>query len=416
MRDLSIEFCGVKFSTPFLLSASGVSNTAEMIARGFEKGFGGVSYKTLCVQSYDDMKIINPSPRTHAYNYGSKKLVGLQNVESVTDRPLKDNINDIKWLKKNYPKHIVIGSIMGFSKDEWRDLALACEDAGVDMLELNLSCPHMEIEGSGAKVGQVPRLVKEFTHIVRNAVKLPILVKLTPNVTDMTEVALYAKEGGADGITAINTVAGLSGIGLDNFVPFPNVFGKGAISGFSGPVVKPIGLRFIAELAMKKELGLPLSGVGGIETWVDAVEYLLAGASTVQMTTSVIRYGHRVVEDMCEGLSDFMDEKGFKKVKDIVGKALPNIHETSEFDMSKQGAVQFDLDRCIGCGDCYIACQDAGAQCITWDSEKRRPSVDETKCYTCMACSFVCPIDNPPLITFKEIKGKKPYIPEPSKL
>ena len=203
---------------------------------------------------------------------------------------------------------------------------------------------------------------------------------------------------------------------LDDFVPFPNVFGKGAISGFSGPIVKPIGLRFIAELSMKKELGLPLSGVGGIETWVDAVEYLLVGASTVQMATSVIRYGHSVVEDMCEGLSDFMDEKGFKQVKDIVGKALSNIHETGEFDMSRQGAVQFDLDRCIGCGDCYRACQDAGAQCITWDSEKRRPTVDETKCYTCMACSFVCPIDNPPLITFKEIKGKKPYIPEPSKL
>lgn len=412
MRDISIDFCGVKFPTPFLLSSSPVSNTAEMIARGFEKGFGGVSYKTL---GADNIKIIHPSPRMHGYDYGSKKLLGLQNVEQITDRPLKDNISDIKWLKKKYPKNVVIGSIMGFSKAEWRDLALICEDAGVDMLELNFSCPHMTVEGSGMKVGQAFELVKEFTHIVRDAVKLPILAKLTSNVTDITEPALYAKEGGADGITAINTVRGLAGIGLNDFVPSLNVFGKGAISGYSGPAIKPIGLKCIVELAKKKELALPISGCGGAETWIDAVEYLLCGASTVQMTTSVIRYGHRVVEDMVEGLSDFMDEKGYKNVKDIVGKALPNIHETSAFDLTRQGAASYDLDRCIGCGQCYIVCQDAGGQLLGWDSKKRRPIPDDEKCYSCMICSFVCPIDNPPVITFKEVKGKKPHIPAPSK-
>lgn len=412
MRDLSIEFCGVKFPTPFLLSSSPVSNTAEMIARGFEKGFGGVSYKTL---GGEHIKIIHPSPRMHGYNYGSKKLMGLQNVEQTTDRPLKDNIKDIKWLKKHYPKHIVIGSIMGFSKDEWRDLALICDDAGVDMLELNFSCPHMTVEGAGMKVGQAFELLKEFTHIVRKVTKLPLLAKLTSTVTDITEPALYAKEGGADGITAINTVRGLAGIGLDDFVPTLNVFGKGAVSGYSGPAIKPIGLKCIVELAKKKELGLPLSGCGGVETWIDAVEYLLCGASTIQMTTSVIRYGHRVVEDMCEGLSDFMDEKGFNKVEDIIGKALPNIHETGDFDLSKQGSASYDLERCIGCGQCYIVCQDAGGQLLGWDSKKRRPIPDDEKCYSCMICSFVCPVDNPPVITFKEAKGKKIYIPKPSR-
>ncbi|MBI4801650.1 MAG: NAD-dependent dihydropyrimidine dehydrogenase subunit PreA [Elusimicrobia bacterium] len=411
MRDLSIEFCGVKFPTPFLLSSSPVSNTAEMIARGFDKGFGGVAYKTL---GGEHTKIIHPSPRMRGYDYGGKKVIGVQNVEMTTDRPLKDNINDIKWLKKRYPKHVVIGSIMGFSKGEWRDLALTVEDAGVDMLELNFSCPHMSVEGTGMKVGQAFELVREFTRIVRDCVKLPILAKLTSNVTDITEPALYAKEGGADGITAINTVRGLAGIGLDDFVPSLNVYGRGAISGYSGPAIKPIGLKCIVELAKKKELGLPLSGCGGAETWIDAVEYLLCGAWTLQMTTSVIRYGHRVVEDMCEGLSDFMDAKGFKQVKDIVGKALPNIHETSAFDVSKQGTASYDLERCIGCGQCYIVCRDAGGQALEWDSKKRRPVPDDEKCYSCMICSFVCPVDS--LITFKDIKGKKPYTPKPSKL
>lgn len=227
---------------------------------------------------------------------------------------------------------------------------------------------------------------------------------------------MYAKEGGADGITAVITVRGVIGVNIDNFVPYPNVFGKGAISGYSGPGIKPISLKCIVELAKKKELNLPLAGCGGIETWIDAVEFLLSGASLIQMTTSIVKNGHRVVEDLIEGLSFYMEEKNFKKVEDIVGKALPNYYETKDFDLSRQGAAKFDLDRCIGCGACYIACQDAGGQCIEWDYIKRRPIPDEEKCLSCMICSFVCPIDNPPLITFKEIIGKKVYTPPPSKL
>ncbi|MFH1957825.1 MAG: NAD-dependent dihydropyrimidine dehydrogenase subunit PreA [bacterium] len=412
LKDLSIRMCGVKFPTPFLLSSSPVSNTAEMIARAFEHGFGGVAYKTLVI---DKTKIIHPSPRMAKYNYGSKKLVGLQNVEQTTDRPLKDNLLDIKYLKKHWPKHPVVTSIMGFSEQEWVDLAKMSEDAGSDMLELNFSCPHMTVEGSGMKVGQAFDLVKKFTAAARKVVKIPILAKMTPNITDMNEPALFAKKGGADGITAINTVRGLTEIGLDNYVPEPNVFGKGAISGFSGPAVKPIGLRFIAEMAQCKELNLPLAGCGGIETWIDAVEYLLCGASILQLTTGVIHYGHRVVEDMCEGLSDFMTEKGYMHVKDIVGKALPNIHPTDAFDLKRQGIAEYDLDRCIGCGQCYIVCQDAGGQCLEWDGEKRRPVQDEKKCVSCMICSFICPVSDPPMIKYKEVKNKKPVIPPVSK-
>ena len=412
LKDLSIKMCGVKFPTPFLLSSSPVSNTAEMVGRAFDCGFGGVAYKTLVI---DKTKIIHPAPRMAGYNYGDKKLVGLQNVEQTTDRTLKDNLKDIKYLKKHWPKHPVIASIMGFSESEWVELAKRSEDVGSDMLELNFSCPHMTIEGSGMKVGQAFDLVEKFTAAARKVVQIPILAKMTPNITDITEQALFAKNGGADGITAINTVRGLTEIGLDDYIPKPNVAGRGAISGFSGPAVKPIGLRFIAEMAQRRELNLPLAGCGGIETWIDAVEYLLCGASVVQLTTGIIHYGHRLVEDLCEGLSDFMDEKGYKKVSDIVGKALPNIHPTDAFDLKRQGIAEYDLDRCIGCGQCYIVCQDAGGQCVEWDSEKRRPVQDEEKCVSCMICSFICPVSDPPMIKYKEVKNKKPVIPPVSK-
>jgi len=412
LKDLSIDLCGVKFPTPFLLSSSPVSNTAEMVARSYEHGMGGVAFKTIVI---DKTKIIHPSPRMAGYNYGNKKLVGLQNVEQTSDRPLKDNLLDIAFLKKRYPKHPVISSIMGFALDEWIELATRSEDAGADMLELNFSCPHMTVEGAGMKVGQAFDLVEKFTAAVRAKVKVPILAKLTPNITDMCEPALYAKKGGADGITAINTVRGLTEIGLDDYVPLPNIAGKGACSGFSGPAVKPIGLRFISDLALCKELSLPLVGCGGAETWIDAVEYLLVGASLVQMTTGVIHYGHRIVEDMCEGLSDFMAEKGYSRVKEIVGKALPNIRHTDEFDLKRQGVAEYDLDRCVGCGQCYIVCQDAGGQCVEWDAKKRRPKQDQDKCISCMICSFICPVDAPPLITYKAVRNKKEIMPPVSR-
>jgi len=294
-----------------------------------------------------------------------------------------------------------MASIMGFSNQEWADLAKAAADAGADMLEVNVSCPHMTVEGSGAKVGQVQALVQKFTETCRNSCNIPIVAKMTPNITDITVPALYAKKGGADGIAAINSVAGLSGIGTDDWVPNPNVFGKGSISGFTGPAIKPIGLRCIAELAKCKELGLPLSGIGGIETWVDALEYLLVGATTVQVTTGIIHYGQGIVGSMIEGLSDYMALKGIARVQDLVGKALPNLHETGEFDLSRQGIAQYDLDRCIGCGQCYTVCKDAGGWALDWDAGKRRPVFDGNKCLSCMVCSFVCPVNG--LITFKEM-------------
>jgi len=396
--DLSIDFCGVKFKNPFLLSSSPVSNSAEMVARSFDAGWSGVVFKTL---NSDRLPIVHPSPRMACIDYGAKKGVAVQNVEMISDRPLKDNLADYLYLKKNYPDHPLIASIMGFFTDEWAYLAQAAEDNGADMLELNFSCPHMCIEGAGHKVGQAFQLLEGFTEAVKKVVSIPVIAKMTPNITDMNEPAMYAKNGGADAISAINTVRGISGVGLDDFVPTPNVFGKGAISGTSGPAVKPIGLNFIASMAKNEALGLPLSGIGGIETWIDALEFILVGASTLQVTTGIMHYGYRIVEDMIEGLSDFMAERGIDRISDLVGKALPNLHETEAFEIDRQGITQYDLDRCIGCGQCYIVCQDAAGQAIEWDAESRRPSLIEDKCLSCMLCKFVCPV--PELITFKEM-------------
>jgi dihydropyrimidine dehydrogenase (NAD+) subunit PreA len=396
--NLAVDFCGVKFKNPFMLSSSPVSNTGEMVGRSFDAGWGGVAFKTVTV---DRAHIIHPSPRMEGYHYGDQRLVGLQNVEQVSDRKLKDNLKDISQLKKRWPDHVVMVSIMGFSNEEWRMLAKASEDSGADLLELNFSCPHMTIEGSGYKVGQAFHLLEQYTAEVRKVVKIPIVAKMTPNITDMNEPALYAKKGGADAIAAINTIRGIASVGLDDLVPSPNVGGKGAISGYSGPAVKPVALRFIAEMAKNKELGLPISGMGGVETWIDALEFILLGATTVQVTTGIIHYGYGIIEDILEGLTDYMVSKGVRDIGELVGKALPNLHETSEFNLKRQGRADYDMTRCIGCGQCYTVCQDAGGQALTWDAAKRRPVMDEDKCLSCMVCNFVCPVEG--MIKYKEM-------------
>jgi dihydropyrimidine dehydrogenase (NAD+) subunit PreA len=396
--DLGVTMCGVRFANPFILSSSPVSNSAEMVEKAYERGWAGVCYKTL---NSGRIPIVHPSPRMASYDYEAKRLVGLQNVEQISDRPLKDNLADFLYLKKRWPDRPIIASIMGFSNDEWAFLAKAAADNGADMLELNFSCPHMTVEGSGHKVGQAFALCEKFTDTVKRAVRIPVLAKMTPNITDMTEPALFSKRGGADGISAVNTFRGISSIGLDDLVPHPNVFGVGAMSGYSGAAIKPIALHFIAELAQCAELGLPLSAMGGVETWIDGLEYLLVGATTVQVTTGVIKYGYRIVEDMIEGLADYMEAHGIARASDLVGRALPNLKTTDHFDLSRQGIADYDLEKCVGCGQCRIVCSDAGGQALEWDGKKRRPRLVEEKCLGCMICSFICPV--PSLISFREM-------------
>ena len=394
--DLSMEFCGQKFINPFLLSSSPVSNSAEMVEMAFDYGWAGVVYKTL---NSDRINIDHASPRMNSRNYGSKRMMTCQNVEQISDRPLKDNLLDLLYLKKKYPDRKLIYSIMGFEVDEWTYLAKISEDNGADMLELNFSCPHMTIEGSGHDAGKSFASVATFTEAVKKAVDIPVIAKMTPNITDMVEVAMAAKEGGADSISAINTVSGISDIDLDTYIANPNIFGKAAISGTSGPGMRPIGLRFITEMAQSEALNLPLSGMGGIETWIDALHYILVGASTLQVTTGIMHYGYGIVRDMCEGLEDYLSMKGVDRLQDMVGKALPHIGRTDLFDLERQGVAEYDMDKCVGCGQCYTVCTESGGQALKWNAEKRRPELIEDKCLSCMLCSFTCPVSG--LITYK---------------
>ncbi len=388
--SLEIEFCGLRFKNPFCLSSSPVGNTAEMVARAFEAGWGGVVYKTLNIER--DYKIIDPTPRLNALHHGDQRFIGLQNIEMVSERPLAQNLKDIAWLKKHYPDRILISSIMGYSDEGWVELAKGSEDAGADMLELNFSCPQMAVEGAGHKVGQSYDLLEHYTRVVKGAISIPVMAKMTPNITDMVPPALAAKKGGADAISAINTVRGITEVDLDTFAPMPAIQGKGSISGYSGPGVKPIALRFVAELAQSAELGLPVSGLGGLETWRDAAMFLLMGASNLQMTTGIMRYGYRIVESLCEGLEDYLEAQGLQSVNELVGAGLKLLVDPSEHHQTSHVISKVDPDKCIGCGLCHIVCHDGANQAMKFDQSNRKAEVDKERCVGCLLCKHVCPV------------------------
>ncbi|MBN2725278.1 MAG: NAD-dependent dihydropyrimidine dehydrogenase subunit PreA [Deltaproteobacteria bacterium] len=388
--DLSVNFCGVNFENPFCLSSSPVGNHAEMCSRAFDAGWGGIVYKTLNVDT--SFKIVMPSPRLNAYHYNDKRFVGLQNAEQITDRTLDDNIMDIKELKRKYPSRVLISSIMGFSDSDWEILAKRSEDAGADMLELNFSCPQMARKDAGHRIGQDYNLVEHFTGVVKKHCSIPVMAKMTPNITDMIPVALAAKRGGADAIAAINTIRAITDIDIDQKVPMPTINHQSGITGFSGPAAKPIGLRFVSELYNSKDLALPISAIGGIETWVDALQYILLGGDTIQVTTAIMRYGYRIVEDMIEGLSDYMIDHGINSLSEIKGSAATKLIDPSNFDTRHQVVSVIDSEKCIGCGQCYISCQDGANQAIVFDTRLRKASVDETRCVGCTLCKHVCPV------------------------
>jgi len=397
--DLSINFCGIKFDNPFCLSSSPVSNHAEMCARAFDAGWGGIVYKTLGLEK--SFKVVMPSPRLSVLNYMDKRFVGLQNAEQITDQPIKDNIRDIAWLKKNYPNKVLISSIMGYTDEDWIELAKMSEDAGADMLELNFSCPQMAHPSAGHRTGQDFHAVATFTEVVKKATKLPVMAKMTPNITDMIPVALAAKDGGADAISAINTIKAITDIDINNFTPLPNIHGHSSATGFSGPSVKPVALRFVSDLYNSKPLQLPISAVGGIETWIDALHFLLLGATNLQVTTGILRYGYRIVEDMIEGLGDYMIERNIISLDEIIGKAAQKLTDPSNFETRYQVVSVIDEEKCIGCGQCFISCHDGANQAIKFDPAKRKASVDEERCVGCLLCKHVCPVWD--CVSYKEV-------------
>jgi dihydropyrimidine dehydrogenase (NAD+) subunit PreA len=388
--SLEIDFCGLHFQNPFCLSSSPVSNTAEMIARAFEAGWGGVLYKTVGLE--EAYQIVDPTPRLNALHNGDRRFIGLQNIEMISERPFKQNLKDIAWLKQHFPDRRVMVSIMGYSDAGWRELAQGVAAAGADLLELNFSCPQMAIEGAGHKIGQQYDLLERYTRVVKDSVKIPVMAKMTPNITDILPPSIAAKHGGADAISAINTLRAITEVGLDTLAPKPTIQGRGSISGFSGPAVKPIALRFVAELAQSKELSLPVSGIGGLETWQDAAMFLLMGASNLQVTTGIMHYGYRIIEPLCEGLADYLESKGLASVRDLVGRGLPQTVDPSEHHQAKHVISKVDADKCIGCGLCHVVCYDGANQAMQFDREQRKARVEGDLCVGCLLCQHVCPV------------------------
>jgi len=392
MADLSINFAGIKAPNPFWLASAPPTNSGYQIMKAFDAGWGGAVWKTLGVP------VINVSSRYGAVNYRDKKMMGFNNIELITDRPLADNLKEIEEVKKYFPNHAVIASLMVESKKEWFQIIKDVENAGADGIELNFGCPHGMCErGMGSAVGQEPTVLKTIVEWVKEASNIPVITKLTPNVSNITDPGLAATLGGTDAISLINTIKSIIGIDLDTYAPYPVVNGKGTNGGYCGPAVKPIAMHMIKELAQHRQIGkIPISGIGGVETWRDVVEFILLGATSVQVCTAVMHYGFGIVREMETGLRKFMDEKGYQTIYDFAGLALPNITEWKHLDLNYKIIAEIDETKCIGCELCYIACEDGAHQAINQnntDAIIRVPSIIEENCVGCNLCSLVCPVE-----------------------
>ena len=384
---LACDFCGIPLENPFLLASSVVASTYDMCARAFEAGWAGAAFKTIC-----SMDIKEVSPRFSAISGGDGSIMGFKNIEQLSDQSVDENMEIIRKLKKKYPSKFILASIMGKDEVEWGELARLCEENGADAVELNFSCPNMAEGGLGSDIGQVPELVERFTRAAKKACGIPVLAKLTPNVAEMSSAAEAAKRGGADGISAINTIKSVMDLNVHTYVASPAVHGRSSFGGYSGNAVRPIALRFISELAQNKALkGLHISGMGGIETWNDALEFILLGSGSVQVATAVMQYGYRIIDDLKAGLNLYLTEKGFSSVKEAIGLGLDSLSENTDV-LERDTIVYPSIDpaRCIGCGRCTISCADGGHSALKLD-ENRRPVLNGRRCVGCHLCRLVCP-------------------------
>jgi dihydropyrimidine dehydrogenase (NAD+) subunit PreA len=450
--SLAVNFAGVRSPNPFWLASAPPTNSGEQIMRAFDAGWGGAVWKTI------GEPVTNVSSRYSSIDWNGQRMMGLNNIELISDRPLADNLREITEVKKRYPHHAVIASLMVESKREaWHTIVAQAEDAGADGLELNFGCPHgMSERGMGSAVGQVPEYAEMITAWVKEKARTPVIVKLTPNISDIRVIARAAKRGGADAVSAINTINSITGIDLDTFIPRPNVDGKSSHGGYCGPAVKPIALNMVQQIAADPETaGLPISGIGGIANWQDAAEFILLGCGTVQVCTAAMHYGYRIVEDMIDGLTNWMTQKGFATIDHFRGLTVARVTDWKRLNLNYKIVARIDTAKCIGCDLCYIACWDGAHQCIHLDRVTgpvdghvelhatpasvesashasiavtpipkldahagphadgpyatplaRIPRVDETECVGCNLCSLVCPVEQ--CITMVEVATGAP--------
>jgi dihydropyrimidine dehydrogenase (NAD+) subunit PreA len=377
----------LKLKNPFLLSSGPPTASGEQIRHAFKLGWAGAVIKTMVP---DSMEIVDVSPRFAVWKGPDAGLLGFENIELLSKKGLSYWTSEITAIKEEYPDRILIASIMA-SPDpgEWQALARSVQDAGADAIELNVSCPHgMPERGVGAAIGQHADLVSKVTCAVHQVTQVPLVVKLTPNVTDIVPVAKAAVDAGADILAAINTVQCLMAIDLDTLEPLPSVAGASTYGGYSGPAVKPIGLRVISQIA--QELNVPLMGIGGITRWQDAAEYIAAGASAVQVCTAVMWEGAGIIRGMNTGLSGYLAHKKLAGVGELKGRALPRLGTHASLLRSEtRFATAGFPERCTSCGRCVVACRDGGYHAISL--EDRQVVIDADRCDGCSLCSHVCP-------------------------
>ena len=423
MADLSISFAGIKSPNPFWLASAPPTNSGEQVMRAFDAGWGGAVWKTL------GDPIIDTSSRFGSLDVGGQRMVGFNNIELITDRPLEVNLREIREVKRKYPDRAVIVSLMVESKDDWREIIKRTVDTGCDGVELNFGCPHGMCErGMGSAVGSEPEVLKVVAGWAVEYSSVPVLIKLTPNIGDILEAGVPAAEAGVHGLSLINTIKSLIGVDLDKFVPYPVVGRRSTNGGYCGPAVKPIALHMVAALARDPRIKIPISGIGGIATWRDAAEFIALGSTSVQVCTAAMHYGFRIVEDMIEGLSNYLDDHDMKSVNELRGRALPAFVDWGDLDLNYKVVAHVDPQKCIGCNLCYVACRDTAVNCIHNAGEpliaghlaptrdqaiaKAKDSgvhivwVDETACIGCNLCSAVCPV--PECITMKDVTNGVP--------
>jgi len=396
MADIRNNFVGIKSPNPFWLASAPPTDKAYNVERAFKAGWGGVVWKTL---GEEGPPVVNVNgPRYGAIWGADRRLLGFNNIELITDRDLQKNLQEIKQVKKNWPDRAVVVSLMvPLAEESWKSILAVVEETEADGVELNFGCPHgMSERGMGAAVGQVPEYIEMIVRWCKAHTRMPVITKLTPNVTDVRRPARAAKNGGTDAVSLINTINSITGVDLDNFAPMPTIDGKGTHGGYCGPAAKPIALHMVAEIARDAEThGLPISGIGGVTTWRDAAEFMALGAGNVQVCTAAMVYGFKIVEEMISGLKNWMDEKGHATLDDFTGRATRNVTDWQFLNLNYITKAHIDQDKCISCGRCHIACEDTSHQAITKQKDgKRHFEVMDDECVGCNLCVNVCPVED----------------------
>ena len=404
MANLATTFAGIRSPNPFWLASAPPTDKEINVVRAFEAGWGGVVWKTL---GEAGPPVVNVNgPRYAALYSQDRRLIGFNNIELITDRPLEVNLAEIARVKRNWPDRAMIVSIMvPCDEQSWKAILPRVEDTGCDGIELNFGCPHgMSERGMGSAVGQVPEYIEMVTRWCKQYSQLPVIVKLTPNIADIKPPALAAQRGGADAVSLINTINSVMGVDLDSLLIYPNTGGTGSHGGYCGPAVKPIAQNMVAEIARTPEMAtLPISGIGGITTWKDAAEFIALGCGNVQVCTAAMTYGFKIVQEMCDGLANYMDEKGFANIEAFRGRAVPSIVNWNQLNLNHIEKAHINQEACIQCGRCHVVCEDTSHQAIMATKDgKRHFEVMDDECVGCNLCVSVCPV--PECITMHALK------------